>query len=296
MKTSGGYRSLKYFASIVILLAISIFFVPRVSAQVSTPSGNMQTTVEATVGEFTLTVSGFISPNASIVMTDSNGITISSTVADSLGNFSFPILPIKRGFSGFCLIANDFNRLGESTTCFSFAPVTESIVMTNIFLPPTLGLSRTEIGVGGSALAFGYTMSGATVTLHIAGGSVLTVTADSTGHYEFTIENLPVGSYNLFSTGKYNGIDSNQPTKTVLLKVLSQEQQAVGGFGKFIGNLWDKLKHFLLSVPLIILIGIPIIILIIILLRKLHPDWIRFSNVGKKENKKSLHHWWFVGY
>ena len=80
--------------------------------------------------------------------------------------------------------------------------------MTDIFLPPTLGLSRTEIGENSEALAFGYTMPGAKVTLHLSNGQTLTTYADETGYYEFKIRGLKAGKYELYATAEYNNKES----------------------------------------------------------------------------------------
>ena len=269
-------------------------------AQVDNPlRGALKTNVEASVGEFYLSLSGYISPYASIVLT-SDGIVLRTTVADAYGNFSISQVLIKRGFSHFCLDAVDFKRLGESVTCFNIAPAENSITMKDIFLPPTLGLSRTQINAGGDVIAYGYTMPGAMVTLDI-NGNKLTATADQSGYYEFHLKNIKAGSYMLFASANYRSKESLQPSNKLHLKSLSLWEQ----FLAFLKDIWKRFLSFLASLALGPLwLVIPVIILIIILLYKLWPE--KFALIYNNQVlefffelfriPKKLHHFWWAGY
>ncbi len=278
-------------------LAISIFIFTigflifkaalPVHAQVtSTAGGSLKTTVQASVGEFYLTLSGYVSPFASIVLT-SNGVLMATTVADEGGNFSIPPVLINAGFSSFCLTAIDFKRIGESYTCFNIPPATASVTIRDIFLPPTLGLSRTRVNEGGSATAFGYTMPGAKVTLNI-NGDLLTTNADQTGYYQFVLENLKAGNYSLFATAKYQGQDSLSPTKKLQLESISKEKQA----SELLTGWWEQLLRFLKDWYLVLL-AVPILILIVILIWRL---WGRGLKLKSPFEKRLLHHSWWLGY
>jgi hypothetical protein len=260
-----------------------------VHAQIlSIPPGSLGTTVQASVGEFYLNLSGFVSPFASIVLS-SDGVLMRTTIADEKGNFSIPQVLIKEGFSHFCLDAVDFKRIGESYTCFNIPPATASVTMVDIFLPPTLGLSRTTINAGGSATAFGYTMPKAKVTLHI-NNKLITVYADANGYYQVSLDNLAAGNYSLYATAEYNQKQSLEPTKKLQLESLSKSQQLT----HLAQSWWDQLLKFLrdwLWNPLWLVI--PILILIIILIRKL---WGRkFANPFRRKTHY-LHHFWWMGY
>lgn len=243
-----------------------------------------QTQVQAQVGQLYLNVSGFISPFASIVM-NSNGVFLRSTVADSNGYFYISTVLINRGFSGFCLTAVDFQRLGESTTCFSFPPAENNVTIESIFLPPTLGLSRTQVVAGSTVYAYGYTMPGSRVTLYFnsgqkltivdqtfaqanptGGGQKLTAVADSKGYYKFSLKNLEAGSYEIYAKANYENRESETPTKDIELKVLSTLEQSLTGFWEFFKKPLESLAGLGL-----LWLTIPIIILIIILILKLRP-------------------------
>lgn len=289
--------------SFLLLLTFSfnLLTLPLVYSQIKEPQGKFKVEITATVGDFYLDLSGWISPFASVVMT-SGGVFIRATVADQGGNFSISQILVRRGFSDFCLEAVDFKRLGTSITCFNIPPVNGPTEMREIFLPPTLGLYRSEIAVGEKGIAFGYTMPGAEVTLNLSNGLKLTTRADSAGYYIFNIENLSAGTYQLFATAKYNDKQSLQPSKKLTLKALSLWDR----FIKFLQDLWKKIIEFFTSFALGPLwIGLPILILIIILILKIWPDKFSFiyqsrfiiffsKHFGKR--RKLLHHYYFEGF
>lgn len=251
--------------------------------------------VSAQVGSYYLNLFGFVSPYASVVLTV-DGVFIRATVADSGGNFSITQVLISAGFSHFCLEAVDFKKIGDSYTCLSIPPATDSVTKKNIFLPPTLGLSRTSALSGEEILAFGYTMPYATVTLHLGPGIDKTVLADGTGYYVFRLKNIPPGTYNLYATATYKNLHSLSPTKKIQFRSLTWWEQLL----EFLRELWAKLIALLTSIGLGPLwLAIPIIILILILILKLWPQ--RFTSlipknltilIGERKQKQHLHHYW----
>lgn len=269
-------------------------------SQVLATAVHARTNVVGSVGELNLNLTGYISPFASVVLS-SDKVFMRSTVSDEKGNFSFTDVLIKKGFSGFCLTAVDFHRIGDSETCFSFPPAKESVTKDNIFLPPTLALSRNAIGPNESADAFGYTMPGARVTLVLSNGTTLGVNADGTGYYIFKIKNLPPGKYELYATAVYKDKDSEAPSSKKTLESYS----AVGKVTTDLTNLLKKLLTGLFNLLLTyIWILFPLFILLIILLakplkEKLKP-FLHKINPSKEYSAKPdfhhLHHYWFIGY
>jgi len=294
------FRSV-FFTQLFAVIALLVIFLSSTgisNAQILTKKPSANVTVSGSVGTAYLNVSGYIAPYASIVLT-SDGVFYRATVADKYGYFSISQVLIKEGFSHFCLEAIDIKRIGESITCFKFPPAKGGIDMKDIFLPPTLGLSRTEIGEGGTVIASGYSMPGAKVTLHLSNGKFLTTTADSSGYYEFKLENIQAGKYELYPTAEYNNKQSLEPTNRAKLTALTLWEQLLA----FIRNLFDKVWRFLASLSLGPLwIGIPIIISIIILVLKIWPEKFTFIYNNRLiallpgRKKKKLHHSWFIGY
>lgn len=257
-----------------------------------------QTHVTAAVGAYYLSVSGYIAPYASIVLT-SNGVFYRATVAGPDGRFSISQVLINKGFSSFCLEALDYKRLGSSFTCFNVPPATGDIVKKDIFLPPTLGVQKTEIAAGSDALAYGYTMPGAKVTLYLDGVGTLTTTADSSGYYEFIIKKLQAGNHHIYAIAVYKGIPSVKPSRQILIKALSTGAR----LQSFWANFWKALVQLFTSLglgPLWLIL--PLLVAITLLILKLWPE--RFSSLYQnrllfffnRRRDRKLHHAWFVGY
>ncbi len=253
--------------------------------------------VLAQVGDYRLNLSGFASPFASIILTI-DGVFYRSAVADKDGRFSITDVLIKKGFDGFCLLHVDFKRLGESEACITVPPATGSVTKNDIFLPPTLGLQRAEIEAGSDAVAFGYTMPGATVTIHLGEGKSFTVIADANGYYEYTLEAVPAGEYQLFATAEYKGKPSEAPSRTVKLTALSLWDQLINFIRKLWNDFVDRLTGLGLG-PLWLIF--PLVPIITYLILRLWPERFTFIYDSKlyalmKPREKKLHHAWFVGY
>lgn len=285
---------------IIVSLVFSILFVYTFSPRVlAASSGSNSTTVSATVGQYYLNITGYIAPFASIVLL-SNDQPLKTTTADLNGYFSFSSVLISKGFSGFCLDAVDVKRLGESYKCFSFAPANKDVSMQNLFLPPTLGLQRGEINQGDQAVMWGYSMPGANVVIHFSNGQTYTVTADSSGYYEIRTTIDKAGQYELFADATYQSKKSLTPDKKVSLLALSTSEQIAKIGQNWLNTIWK----FLTGSPWgIVLAILPILILILILIHKLKPEW--FTVIDQDFHRMAshipfirhkLHHWWFVGY
>ncbi len=255
------------------------------------------TQVLARVGEHGLSISGFASPFASIVLTI-DGVFARATVADGDGNFSLLDVLIRKTIKEYCLEHIDFKRIGDSKTCFKVSGATQDIRRDGIFLPPTIGLLRSEIAAGGNAVVFGYTMPGATVTIHMDNGMIFTITADQNGYYEHTLTNLKAGVYELFATAVYNKKPSENPSDSVRLVALSWWQQII----VLIKRLWKWLVELFTGLglgPLWLLF--PLIPLITFFVLKIWPEKFTFIYNSKlygifRPRERKLHHAWMFGY
>ena len=267
---------IRFYCFIVVIVSLLLFTLSRTNAQ--------STKLQASVGKYYFSLSGFVSPFASIVL-KSNSIFMASTVADPKGNFSIKNVLINEGFSDFCLEAIDVKKIGDSLTCFKIAAAIGDTEKKDIFLPPTMGLSGKKINPGSSIFASGYSMPNAKVILNISKDIIIEVIADASGFYKYEIKDLPVGKYSLFATARYEKKDSEKPSRKKDFESFSA------------GELISKNLPFVL---LIVLIGLIILILLIILLSKKMRNKIR-GLLGKKAFSKKkeisqLHHDWFLGY
>lgn len=258
----------------IVLLFVGIY--AQADAQSST------TTVRASVGKYYLSLSGYVSPFASVVAR-SNSIFMASTVTDPKGNFSMQRILVNEGFTDFCLEAVDSKRIGDTFTCFKIPPVNSDSEKTDIFLPPTIGLSGKKIRPGSSVFASGYTMPNAKVLLNISEDIIIEAEANESGFYKVEIKDLPVGKYSLFASARYQNRDSEKPDKKLELESLS---------------IIQIIKENFLLALIIVLVVLAVFILIFILLSKRLRDKVKKLMPKPKSKTKfgPKHHGWFLGY
>jgi len=245
--------------------------------------------VTASVGDKYLNVNGYQSPNASIVIQTTSGIFLESTTADGNGYFSITNILITDDFPGFCFTAIDFRRIGESESCVDITEVvTESQTYSDIFLPPTIGLSRKLIAEGEDAQIFGYSMPQAQVDIEFEGESI-TLQADETGYYEFIYEDVPAGVYAFSSKGKLFGVDSLEPKNKAILEVLTLQEQIRQDLTGFIEDVERKFPGAIILLSLLILL----IALLIALIWKTKPKFI-YAFFDKFKKRYPMHHDYFL--
>lgn len=282
----------------IYLLVIFQLIFPRVSNAQANPVGNQKVDVVATVGAYYLNFYGYIAPFASITLVSDNNI-LGSVTADNKGYFILPSVFVKKNFDHFCFDAVDVKRLGESEACFKITPVTKDSDIKDVFLPPTIGLFRTEINAGSNALIYGYSMPGAKVTIHVNDGTTYVVTADKvTGYYETRPLIAKAGRYELFADATFQNKKSESPINRAVLNVLGLGQQ----IGKIIQNWWKQLLTFLFNIPWPFWIALLLLILIIFLWKKLREKPIKPGVLAPRKNafefffkEHKLHHHWMDG-
>lgn len=205
---------MRYKLALSFLSAFILLFV-----RFDSTSAQNSVDTKASVGRFHFLASGIVSPYASVVMT-SQGNFLSTTVADSEGNFVLPKALVNDGFNNFCLEATDIKRIGTSYTCFEAEPPTSDFSREDIFLPPTVGLSARRITVNSPLLTSGYSMPEADVTVNVGEGLWTSVKADEDGFYKSEMNEIPKGKYELYATAVYENKSSAKPSKTFTVEVL----------------------------------------------------------------------------
>lgn len=266
---------------IFVFLSLAFFISTQAYAQSAT------TTNKARVGNHYFSISGFIAPFASVVLSTESTF-LGSTVADQNGDFSMQNVLVNTGLSKFCLEAIDIKKIGTSFTCFEIDPLTSNRSITGIFLPPTLGLSGNVLRPGQSVIASGYGMPNARIFLTISKDIVIDTFADQNGFWQVEIRGIPPGKYNLFATAKFENKDSEIPDRTQELESISVPSFIKENIG------------VLLALLLLIIIAI---ITAVILRSKKIKEAIRRLIKGKKpvpatrpDTKEKLHHAWFLGF
>jgi len=245
--------------------------------------------VTATVGQFYLNITGYQSPNASVVIETLSQIFLTSTTANTSGYFGFSNVLITDNFPGFCFTAIDFRRVGESQSCVEIENViTENQTYNDIFLPPTIGLSKKLIAAGEDAQIYGYSMPNAKVDIDFSGETV-TLQADETGYYQFDFNDVPAGVYVFSSDAQLNGVDSLEPKTKVVLEALTLPDQVRRDLTGFAQDLEKKFPGALLIIPLLLIL----IALLIALIWKTKPRFLYFI-FDKFKKKHPMHHDYFL--
>lgn len=291
-KTKHKRISPSFIGVIIAVSALAVLVITRVTAQNLFPQFSKQAGVDvsATVGSSSLTISGYQSPYASIILKTATGTFLASTTADAQGYFSFSNVLINGSQLSYCFQAVDFKRIGISESCITISgPITGDVEYTDVFLPPTIGLSRKQINAGQDAVIYGYSMPGASVYIAI-NGQIVTVTADSEGFYSYTYKDVPAGTFTISATASFNDTDSLSPTNDVTLEALSVPQQITETGEKVIEKVkeavpFNFLPYILLALALLTAIGI--------LLYKLKiGPWMILIDFLRR--KKKMHHDWFL--
>lgn len=271
------------------IFILFVLFTQVTQAQIGEGSVNVNATVQAptpTEGEAspsaTLSISGFASPNASIVATV-NGNFLASTTGDAAGNFLISNVSLPTGNTTICFVTVDFKRIGESEGCLD-TKVEQGKDISNVYLPPTIGLLKKQINTGQQTTVFGYSMPNSTITINIENGKAKEVNTDSTGYYEYKYQAVAAGKFNFISQGTYQNEPSLKPRRGVTLEALSPVQfvgeKAKEGFG--------LLQPILFILAILLLVGIIIFLIIFLGKRKkkerptMHHDWL--LEIEKKEH------------
>lgn len=280
---------------------ISIFFIclsfvlvlaSRLQAVTLFPkfSQSKDTVVKATVGQFHISITGYQSPYASIILKTQSGTFLASTTADAQGYFSISNILINSAVLQYCFQAIDFKRIGESDACITVSgEITKDITYSDVFLPPTIGLSKKQINAGQDGIIFGYSMPGATVYLDIE-GKIITVTADETGFYTYTYKSVPEGVFRISATAQLSDKKSLAPINEVVLESLSVPQQITNTGKKVIEKVSKKVPFDLLP---FLLVALVFLVAIGVLLYKLRLGiWVIFIDFLRR--RKKMHHDWFL--
>lgn len=278
------------------VIAICILFAMVLSARLQAVtlypkfSKSGGSVVTATVGQFHITVSGYQSPYASIILKTQNGTFLASTTADAKGYFSISNILINSSVLQYCFQAVDFKRIGESDSCITVSgTINKDLTYSDIFLPPTIGLSKKQINAGQDGIIFGYTMPGATVYLDIE-GKIITVAADETGYYTYIHKKVPEGIFRISASAELASKKSLAPTNDVILEAVSIPQQITETGKKVVQKIGKKVPFDLFP---FLFLGFFFLIAIGVLLYKLRfKVWVIFIDFLRK--RKKMHHDWFL--
>lgn len=289
----------KYFFALLFLIVFLQLFHSISFADTATGSGAVN--IQVSINGYSLSLSGFLAPYASITFT-SNGNVFASATADASGDFIFSSVRVAKGFSTFCLDGIDYKRLGESESCFTIPPVVGPSSKTQIFLPPTLGVFRADVTVGNKALVFGYGMPQAEIAIKLDGNTICQKTADTTGYYECSFAITKEGNHEVYADSRLGSSVSEPQLKRVLIKGIALAKVTPS-------PSLSKLPALLTGLPGILVglfVALLLLILLILLLRKFNPAWLPRIYLPRPQEvmhhafdtlvrERKLHHWWMKG-
>ncbi len=154
------------------------------SGGVSTPSPT----------ETKVIIQGLAYPNSAITILK-DGVIIDTITADKNANFKDEIGDINAGISTFGLWAED--SAGNRSLTFSFTiNVSAGMITTisNIFLPPTIDLTATQLHQGEILGILGQTAPNVNVVIHINTGEpiIKTIKSDFVGAYFYNFDTSPL--------------------------------------------------------------------------------------------------------
>lgn len=280
-------RKLPFLIFGVVFLIISVSSYAQTLYPEKAQSGSA--VVKASVGQYYLNITAYQSPNASVVIQTISELFLSSTTADNAGYFTFSNVLITQDFPGFCFTAVDFKRIGESRSCVEInSIVNEDLIYNDIFLPPTIGLSKKQITVGEDAQIYGYSMPFAKVDISFDDESI-TLQADELGYYEYIFANPPAGTYAFSSRAVLGENTSLEPKNKAILEVLTVPEKIQQDLTGFARDTEKKFPGALFLVPLLIIF----IALLIALIWKTKPKFV-YAIFDKFKKKYPMHHDYFL--
>ena len=165
-----------------------------------------------------ITFSGIAYPNAKVILFATSK-EIAETKADSDALFSFKISSVTPGIKVFSIVAEDANSTRSILLTLPISILDKtSTTVSNLFIPPTLALSKNVYSRDESIVGSGYSAPGSEISLSVDVQNDILSKADKTGAYDFTIAAKP------FSLGLHNIKPKSEIKKN--------SSAAVSGFGQ----------------------------------------------------------------
>lgn len=191
-----------------LLLRILTFIIIFLILAVQQPTYAESLTVSASIGT-NLTLQGYTSPNSLVVFLE-NGTSIGTTTSDSDGSFTKNFNNQDPGIHTIYLYSTDSTGANSATVSFQVLLIDyQTITVSNIYLPPTITLSKTSYSQDDIITISGYSKPSSLVKVEFTGtqGKTANVSTNSVGYYLYEISgnDLSVGNYQVKSTLEVTG-------------------------------------------------------------------------------------------
>ncbi len=201
------------------LVAVIVFMMIGLSAHAITRTE----TVELTVPDTVLDISGFASPNATVEVREF-GSVIGSVVADVNGNYSLSLVSQSPGFRTLIISQNDVDGQASNQVPQIVSVAVQDTTSLVVNIAPTID-RKTDLEVlqGSLVQINGYTAANSVVTLTFTSGQQITTTSNASGFYEFLVStsDLPTGENSVFVESSV-GAQSSQASSVVSFVVVRE--------------------------------------------------------------------------
>lgn len=125
------------------------------------------TKISATVGEHFLTLSGWTSPYARVILSSSANSLFGQTTADETGFFLFKFIFLPYKIGELALLAQDVNGFSSPPLYLPEPPAGQDLFIENVLMPPTLSLSSGLVNYQQTVSASGKTFPNSKVAIYL---------------------------------------------------------------------------------------------------------------------------------
>lgn len=179
-----------------------------------------------------ISFTGFAFPYANVHLYK-DGQIVTSTLTDINADFNFNVKNLTSGTYIFTIFAKDMDG-GQSAvyTLPIFIDNRVNIKVDNVFLSPSINLSKNNITLGESSTVSGYTTPNSKVTIYFESAlgqvSSFNVWSDNFGKYEYTIDSsyFGIGQFKIKAQTEKDGVLSFEGV-TLVLNILDPEAEVL---------------------------------------------------------------------
>ncbi|MCC2630315.1 MAG: hypothetical protein K0S38_124 [Candidatus Paceibacter sp.] len=155
-----------------------------------------------------LMLKGFAYPSGTVSLLN-DGTVIATTIADSNAQFQLSATNTQPGFYNFSILAEDTSKIKSPMWT---APLrigyTDTILISNIFLAPTINANLTHVKQGNTISFYGQTVpfSNLFLSFNTQPQTVRTIKVAQNGHWSYTLntKDLALGEYQITATAQVN--------------------------------------------------------------------------------------------
>jgi len=235
-------------------------------------SVSFTTQVSATVGENYLTITGYTSPQAKVILSSSAGNLYRQTFADNTGYFVFQAVLFPQNVGELSLISQDTNGFSSTPLFLPAPPPSQDVILQGLLMPPTIGLSTGENSYDQPSAVAGKTFPKSPVLIYLyadpeqsfwstintfgtnfwnlivhqafaKSAPRLEIESDENGDFEVNLPSVEPAMQKIFVASLF---DKNYSPKSFTLTFATLS--IWGKIGLFFRSLWEKVLDFFRSI------------------------------------------------